>query len=77
MNPPNFQPAIDIALQIVRFFIDLFLGIINSIPSLPIELKGLLIGVLLLGFILSMFRFRTTRQSIEDLFEKIMDVLNR
>ena len=77
MTPPNLQPAIDIALQIVRFFIDLFLGIINSIPSLPIEIKGLLIGILVLGFIIRLLRFHPMKQSIEDLFDRILDVLSR
>jgi hypothetical protein len=77
MTPPNFQPAIDIALQIIYFFINLFLGIINSIPSLPTEIKGLIIGVLVLGFILGAFKFVVKPQNIDDLLERIIDVLNR
>jgi F0F1-type ATP synthase assembly protein I len=77
MKPPDFQPAIDIAIQLVRFFIDLFLGIIKSIPSLPIKLKGILIGMLVLGFIFGLFRIRRTRQNVEDLIERIVDILNR
>lgn len=76
MNPPDFQPAIDIALQIVDFFLDLFLGIINSIPSWPTETKGLIIGVLLLGFILGAVKLFVKRQNINDLIERIMDILN-
>ncbi len=77
MTPPNFQPVIDVALQLLHFFVDLFIGIINSIPSLPIEIKGLLIGVLVLGLIIGLLRFRLVKQSIEDFFDRIMDVLSR
>jgi uncharacterized membrane protein len=77
MTPPNFQPVIDVALQLLHFFVDLFIGIINSIPSLPIEIKGLLIGVLVLGLIIGLLRFRLVKQSIEDFFDRIIDVLSR
>ena len=75
MNPPDLKPAVDIALQLLSFFINLFLNMIASIPSLPIELKGLLICMLILGLIFGFLKFNLNKQSIEDLLQKIMDVL--
>lgn len=77
MTPPNFQSAIDVAFQIIHFFINLFLGIINSIPSLPIEIKGFIIGVIILGFVPGAIRLMAKPQNINDLLEKIKEVLSR
>jgi formate hydrogenlyase subunit 4 len=81
MTPPDIQPLIDIAKQIGigfgNFFINLFLGIWNALPGLPNDLKGVLIGLILLALLIRVLKSPTARYNIQDLINKIANILTK
>ncbi len=72
MEPLTLVPLIDILKQLAVFFIDLLVSIWTTIPELPNDLKGILIGITLLSLLVGLFRSLNKSEVIQDCLDGII-----
>ena len=81
MKPSDIQLLIDVVKQVFfgfgKIFLDALLATWNSLPGLPAEIKGVLIGLVLIAFLLKILKHLKSSYHIQNFIEKIAYTINR